>query len=127
MDPVPYEIRPEDVDEVLSAYESVGGGEWTDERRAEARSHVMRHVLDVDEIVRAAPEERRLIPRLDPADRDRAQAANTRPGEGSPARRELALAAIEDLLIRDGFIDAAEDEARVFPALPGGEPGTRSD
>lgn len=127
MDPVPYEIREEDVDEVLSAYESVGGREWTDDRRREAREHVMRNVLEVGEIVRSAPEERRLIPRLDVEERDRAQPAGSRAGEASPARREMALAAIEDLLIRDGFIDATEDEGRVFPATPGGEPGTRSD
>ena len=127
MDPVPYEIREEDVDEVLSAYESVGGGEYPEERRAEARAHVMRNVLEVDEIVRAAPEERRLMPRADAAAADRAQPLGIRPGDASDARRELALAAIEDLLIRDGFIDAASDEARVFPASPRPEPGTRSD
>ena len=127
MEPVPYEIRAEDVDEVLSAYESVGGREWTDERRREAQEHVMRNVIDVDEIVRAAPEERRLIPRLDPENRDRALSAGSTAGEASPARREMALAAIEDLLIRDGFLDATEDEGRVFPVTPGGEPGTRSD
>ena len=127
MDPVPYEIREEDVDEVLSAYESVGGREWTDDRRREARDHVMRNVLDVGEIVRSAPGERRLIPRLDPAEQDSAQAGGSLAGDGSAARRELALAAIEDLLIRDGYIDATADEGRVFPATSGGEPGTRSD
>ena len=109
MDPVPYEIREEDVDEVLSAYESVGGGSFTESEREEARRHVMRHVLDIDEIVRAAPEDRRVLPREVPA--------GIRPGDESYPRRELALAAIEDLLIRDGFIDAAEDEARVFPIV----------
>lgn len=125
MDPVPYEIREEDVDEVLSAYESVGGSEWTDERRREAREHVMRNVLEVGEIVRAAPEERRLIPRLDPE--ERAEQAGGGPVEASQARREMALAAIEDLLIRDGYIDAAADEGRVFPVTPGADPGTRAD
>lgn len=127
MDPVPYEIRPEDVDEVLSAYEGVGGGEWTEERRADARAYVMRHVLELDEIVRSAPEERRVIPRLDTATADRSLPEGIRPGDNSPERREMALAAIEDLLIRDGFIDAAADEARVFPATGGLEPGTRAD
>ena len=123
MDPVPYEIRDEDVDEVLSAYESVGGSEWTDERRREARDHVMRNVLDLGEIVRAAPEERRLVPRLEPGE----ELAGSSVGEASSARRELALAAIEDLLIRDGYIDIGANESRVFPAIPGGEPGSRTD
>ena len=127
MDPVPYEIREAEIDEVLSAYESVGGGEYPEERRREARAHVMRHVLEIDEIVRAAPEERRLMPRLDPTEADRAQPVGIRPGDPSDARRELALAAIEDLLVRDGFIDAPADEARVFPAIPRPEPGTRAD
>lgn len=106
MDPVPYEIRREDVDEVLSAYESVGGS-WTAEDRKAAVDHVMRQVLDIDETVRTAPEERRLMPRG-------AEPAGTRPGDDSP-RRDLALAAIEDVLIRDGFIDVSDDEERVFP------------
>ena len=37
MDAVPYEISQEDVDQVLSAYEPTGGGDWPDERRQEAR------------------------------------------------------------------------------------------
>lgn len=108
MDPVPYEIREEDVDEVLSAYESVGGS-WTPEDRSAARNHVMKHVLEIDETVRTAPEERRLMPRG-----DRATAETSSPGEDSP-RREMALAAIEDLLIRDGFIEASDAESRIYP------------
>ena len=119
MDPVPYQIREEDVDEVLSAYEGVGGGGFTDDARADARRHVMRHVLDIDEIVRVAPEERRSLPRdVSAEDAARAQPVGIRPGEESYPRRELALAAIEDLLIRDGYIDAADDEPRVFPIAP---------
>jgi len=108
MDPVPYEIREEDVDEVLSVYESAGGGEWSEERREEARAHVMRNVIELDEVVSTAPE--------DPAGSAmRAAPVAERPGDGSPDRREMALAAIEDLLIRDGYIELDEDEPRAFP------------
>jgi hypothetical protein len=170
MDPVPYEIREDDIDEVLSAYESVGGGTFDEETRTEARRHVMRHVLELGEVIGTAPEERRLIARLDAAEMgDAREAANARedadargtggeggtaggagaarseggmaaageddgtrgrapwpgrasrpgdrPGTQSDVRRELALAAIEDLLIRDGFIDASADESRVFPVI----------
>jgi hypothetical protein len=109
MDPVPYEVRPEDIDEVLGAHESVGGS-WTDEDRSAARDIVMKHVLDIDEAVRTAPEDRRVVARG-----DRAQPESMRPGGESPARRDMALAAIEDLLIREGFIDIADDDERVFP------------
>jgi hypothetical protein len=113
MDAVPYEIREEDVDEVLSAYEPVGGGEWPDEQRQEAREHVMSNVLELVELVRSASE--------DPSDElgaagDRAGDMGDDPGQRAPARRDMALAAIEDLLIRDGFLELDANEARVFPA-----------
>ncbi len=113
MDPVPYEIKKDDVDEVLDAYEPTGGGDWPEERREEARAYVMENVLDLNETVGSAAE--------DPSDSrgaagDRMGKASDRPGERSPARRGMALAAIEDLLIRDGFIDLETGEDRVFPA-----------
>ncbi|MGH7481331.1 MAG: hypothetical protein ACRELV_04195 [Longimicrobiales bacterium] len=112
MEPVPYEIREDDIDEVLNAYESAGGGAWSDDERREARAHVMRNVIDVDETVRSAAE--------DESTRgvgigERAGPISDHPGDRAPARRSMALAAIEDLLIRDGFIDLDEDEPRVFP------------
>ena len=113
MDPVPYEIKHEDVDQVLDAYEPTGGGDWPEERREEARAHVMDNVLELDETIRSASE--------DPSDAlggagDRMGAEADRPGDRAPAREEMALAAIEDLLIRDGFLDVDADEERVFPA-----------
>jgi hypothetical protein len=113
MDAVPYEIREEDIDEVLDAYDSTGGGAWSEDEREEARAHVMENVLDINETVRSASE--------DPSDAlgaagDRMGAESDRPGERAPARRGMALAAIEDLLIRDGYIDVDADEDRVFPA-----------
>ena len=105
MDPVPYEIRAEDVDEVIGAYAADG---WTDERRTQAHEHVMRNVSELNESVRTAAEE----PLSAASDPGRAHPESIRPGHESPARREAALAAIEDLLIRDGFVP---DEGRVFP------------
>lgn len=94
VEPVPYMISEEDIDEVLSAYEPVGGGVWTESARQAAKEHVMRHVLDIDDPVRTAVEEDR-----------------------PDARRELALAAIEDLLIRDGLIEITDREKRVYPVV----------
>jgi len=87
MDPVPYTIREEDVEEVLTAYEA------PDDIRAAARDHVMKQVIDIDDIVRTTPE------------RDRGD------------RQEVALAAIEDILIRDGFVDLAPNETRIYPVV----------
>ncbi len=112
MEPVPYEIRADDIDEVLSAYEPASG--WTEEQRGTLRSHVMAHVTELDEIVRTAPERE---PSRDVRTSAMAQPVSARPGEASAARRELALAAIEDLLIREGLVDARADEQRVFPVI----------
>jgi hypothetical protein len=87
MDPVPYTIREEDVEEVLSAYEA------PEDIRAAARDHVMKQVVDIDDIVRTTPEQDR--------------------GD----RQEVALAAIEDILIRDGYVELGADEARLYPVM----------
>jgi len=117
MEPVPYEITEDDIDEVLNAYEPTGGGRFPEEEREAIRAHVMRNVLDLDEIVRSAPEtddiatagagENRLPGRAGPL--------AERPGDQSPDRRDLALGAIEDLLIRDGYVELYDDESRAFP------------
>ena len=107
MKPVRYEIRGDDIDEVLAAYDV------PEDTRDAARAHVLTHVTDIDDIVQAAPEVE--------ADRLRGLrwegAAEERPGDQSPARRELALAAIEDILIRDGFVEFGDDETRIYPAM----------
>lgn len=114
MDPVPYQITEEDVDEVLNAYEAAGGGEFPEDERAGIRRHVLLHVTELNEIVRTAPE-------TDEAETgsggltDRVATVGEGPGARSSARRELALAAIEDLLIREGTIELEQGETRVFP------------
>jgi hypothetical protein len=117
MQPIPYEVREEDIDEVLSAYESVGGGTFTEEERKDARRHVMRHVLDINEEVHTVPEDRRVASRVDAQDEPRQRPVTKGPGELPSSRRDMALAVIEDMLIRDGFIDAAPDEARIYPVI----------
>lgn len=118
MEPVPYEIREDDVDEVLDAYEPTGGGRFPEGERAEIRRFVLGRVLDLDDVVRTAPEDDEpeaaagegILP-------GRAGQPGERPGDQSPQRREVALAAIEDLLISEGYIDLDAGETRVFPAL----------
>lgn len=107
MEPVPYLIREDDIEEVLTAYQV------PDEQRAEARDHVLRHVLDLGDVTRSAPElEVDRVRREEWIDRPNLE----NPGDQSPARREVALAAIEDLLIRDGFLDVGVTDKRVYPA-----------
>jgi hypothetical protein len=110
MQPVPYEIREEDVDEVLGAYAPPEADAWPDDVRAEARRHVMRHVTELGAIIRTVAEDATAAP----ADRPPGSIGD-RPGDRSPERREMALAAIEDLLIRDGFIEPVPGEERAFP------------
>jgi hypothetical protein len=92
VEPVPYEIKEADIDEVLAAYAPVTGSAWTDEARRDVHAYVMRHVLDLDDATRTAPE--------DPS-----------------VRRDVALAAIEDLLIRAGLLTIGAGETRVFPIV----------
>ena len=123
MEPVPYEIREDDIDEVLNAYGPSEGGDWQEDARADARRHVMENVTEIDETVRSAPEgptseaERGVTRHTGPE--------TDRPGDRGEARREMALAAIEDLLIRDGFIELDPDESRLFPTT--GEADTERD
>jgi hypothetical protein len=111
MEPVPYEVREEDVDEVLGAYGADAAV------RDDAVKHVMQHVQDIDDIVRTAPETS-----MDPAalHRNVNEPISTHPGDQSADRRELALGAIEEILIRDGFVEASA-ESRVFPPIAGDE------
>lgn len=106
MDPVPYRIRDEDIDEVLSAYAA------PDDVRSAARQHVLRHVLDIGDVVRTAPETPSAQPRLAGID---FETGTEDPGDLSPDRREAALASIEDLLLRDGFLELSAGEQRLFP------------
>ncbi|MGQ0816016.1 MAG: hypothetical protein ACT4O1_16415 [Gemmatimonadota bacterium] len=41
---------------------------------------------------------------------------DVRPAGDPAARQDAALAAIEDMLIRDGFIDLVDTEKRIYPA-----------
>ena len=50
-DPIPYRIREEDVDEVLTAYGVA------DDAREDARMHVMQRLLDIADGVRTVPED----------------------------------------------------------------------
>ncbi|MGH7462118.1 MAG: hypothetical protein ACREMA_13995 [Longimicrobiales bacterium] len=113
MEPIPYRVREQDIDEVLSAYEAAGGGTWNAEERAEARAHVMRNVLDIDEVVATTPEDQRGSQNTEL----RVQAVADELANSDSVRREAALAAIEDLLIRDGFITLSDREKRVFPIV----------
>src|SRR5688572_28859198 len=110
MEAVPYEFHEDDVDQVLNAYDP----DWPEDDRREARQHVMRHVQELDEIVRSAPEEETSNAR---GDAFRAGSIGDRPGDRESDRREMALAAIEDLLIRDRFIELDTGESRVFPVI----------
>jgi hypothetical protein len=83
-DPIPYRISEADVDEVLSAYDV------PENLRADAQQHVMRSLLDIDEVVRTAP-------------------------ENEIDRRDVALAEIEEILISDGYIEPEPGEPRIYP------------
>lgn len=105
-DPIPYHIREADIDEVLNAYGAPA------EVRAAARQHVLQQVQDIDEIVRTAPETEGDQQSIH---RDVLGAADDRPGDRSSDRRELALAAIEDVLITEGYVEPENPEARLYP------------
>lgn len=119
MEPVPYQITEDDIDEVLNAYEPAGRGNFPEEQRADIRAHVMRHVQDLGDMIRGTPEEPLEGARGPGATAVRAGSIADRPGDQSSDRRDMALGAIEDLLIRDGFIALTADEARVFPPAAG--------
>jgi hypothetical protein len=107
-DPIPYHIRDVDIDEVLNTYAA------PDEVRAAAHQLVMQRVLDINELVRMAPEtahDQRLI------HRDTLGSGNEHPGDQAPERRELALAAIEDILITAGFVEPDSPENRLYPIV----------
>ena len=110
MEPVPYRIREEDIDEVLTAYEA------PEDVRSAARAHVLRQLVDIDDVVRTGPET---------PDAPRRGAfgdivdERERLNNLSPVRRELALASIEDELIRGGFVELNPGETRMYPFAEG--------
>ena len=106
MEPVPYHIREEDIDEVLTAYEA------SDDVRSAARAHVLSRLVDIDEVVRTGPETPDSP--LRGAVGDIVDERETL-SEFSPARREIALASIEDELIRGGFVELLPGETRMYP------------
>ena len=108
MEPVPYRIRPEDVDEVLTAYET------PDNLRDQARAFVFRQLVEMDDTVRTAPESRD-APRMGSVG-DLPRSSETL-GDFSADRRELALASIEDELLRGGFVELPPGESRLFPIV----------
>src|SRR5262245_18893318 len=106
MEPVPYRIRAEDVDEVLTAYGT------PEDVRTEAREHVLRQLVDINQAVRTAPETPDASLHGESIDFVR---NNTHLRDMSPDRREAALASIEDVLLRDGFVALGPNETRLFP------------
>lgn len=108
MEPRPYQITNEDIDEVISAHESVDHNDFSEQELAVMRAHIMDNILEVDEVSSTAPE-------TDFVATDQARIPSEDDGKDpSFARKEAALAAIEDILIRDGYIVVDSDEERVF-------------